>query len=564
MGEPSVSQPIPDDPGYWAIYAEEANYIPDGIGAGFVDSRPQAFAPVGPAPVVELLPQLVTDGLINLEAEQEVLGALLQDNSLWRQHCAGLTYDDFSEPLHQRIYAALESRISTGHPATPITLWPMFAKDEAMQVMGGLGYLAQCTGSFTAVIGIADNVRHLKDLADRRRLAGVAQSVAQALAEPDGDISGALAQLDEARKQVAAGNAPMATVCMASLHEVEVAPRQWVVKQWLPANAVTYLGGPGGVGKSLLVQQWLTAISLGESWIGMETLAPVPCLYVTCEDEADEVARRNADIAKALGYSIRALTDMHCISLAGAEGNELGTFDAERRFRPSERFHRIVAAAKALRVRVVALDNLAHMFTGNENVRGEVTQFVNLLSRLALEIGGAVILLGHPAKVEGSEYSGSTAWENAVRNRLFLGRPEAKGEGDDVNPNARHLSRSKSNYAAIGEGVDMVWSKGAFIPASEVPEDEAPIFEAAGLHNELFLERLEQCAAKKRAVSHNVRASNYAPRIFAKMPGKKRASQAQFEAAMERLLAMGMIVLDAEMPFRDSSRRPVIGIGKAP
>jgi RecA-family ATPase len=190
---------------------------------------------------------------------------------------------------------------------------------------------------------------------------------------------------------------------MASLDGVEIPRRQWVVDGWLPSNAVTLIAGGGGVGKSLMTQQWLTAISLGINWLGTQTTAAVPTLFVNCEDEADEIARRNKDIAQALGFSIASLTDAHALSRAGELGNDLGTFDNDRNFKLSPFFHQIEAAALAIGAKVVGLDNVAHLFTGNENVRGEVTQFMNACTRLAMHIGGAVVLLGHPAKVEGSQ-----------------------------------------------------------------------------------------------------------------------------------------------------------------
>jgi RecA-family ATPase len=63
----------------------------------------------------------------------------------------------------------------------------------------------------------------------------------------------------------------------------------------------------------------------------------------------------------------------------------------------------------------VFLDNLSHLFTGNENDRGDVTRFLNLLNRLAGETGVAIVLLGHTPKAfnqgntRGNGHSGSTA-----------------------------------------------------------------------------------------------------------------------------------------------------------
>ena len=564
QGDDDVTEaaPLPNDPEYWAQVEEEAGWVPDGADGGFFDTRPQEYAPLSPMPAQPLLPQVMTESLVNIEAEAAVIGALMIDNSLLAGPCAVLVADDFADALHQRLFAAIGDIVATGKKATPVTLWPRFAKDSALTELGGPGYLAGLTGSNIALLAAGSNAEHLAELATRRRLAGAAQAAAQALADPSHDIGSAIDHLDRIRQAQSASGAAMATVCMASLHGIEVPARQWVVKGWMPATAVTFVAGPGGVGKSLVVQQWLTAISLGLNFMGAETVQAAPTLYVTCEDEADEVARRNADIATALGYSIRALTDVHTISLAGSEGNELGTFDAERRYKPTERFARIVATAKAIGARVVALDNVAHLYTGNENVRGEVTQFVNLLTRLALEIGGAVILLGHPAKAEGSEYSGSTAWENAVRSRLFLGRPEGEEDDGQTDPNARILTRSKANYAAKGDALNMVWHHGAFVEPSAVPQEAKPQFEAAGLHNERFLACLDAAIKQGRAVSHNPRAGNFAPRQFVKMPGSRGMTQAHFEGAMERLLVMCEIVTDAQMPFRDTSRRAIFALGR--
>lgn len=50
---------------------------------------------------------------------------------------------------------------------------------------------------------------------------------------------------------------------------------------------------------------------------------------------------------------------------------------------------------------LVVLDNVAHFFGGNENIRSEVVAFVHLLNRLALIIDGSVLLVGHPNKAGG-------------------------------------------------------------------------------------------------------------------------------------------------------------------
>ena len=363
-----------------------------------------------------------------------------------------------------------------------------------------------------------------------------------------------------------AGAVPVAPAllpqCMALLAGVKIPPRQWVVQDWLPAKSVTLLAGGGGTGKSLFTQQWLSAIALGEPMLGMAASVPTPCLYVNCEDEPDELARRNFDIAGALRCRVDDFADFYTLSRAGEEGNELGTFSDARTFRLSPFFGQIEALLVALKIGVLALDNVAHLYTGNENVRGEVTQFVNALSRLAIRHNCAVILLGHPAKGEDSTYSGSTGWENAVRNRLFLTRPKAC-EGQEINPDERVLSREKSNYAQKDATVPMVWMKGAFVVPDEAPEpDYSDPTSAAGMLNEVFLACLSECTKQQRAVSASPNAMNYAPRVFVKMPAAKRASKDQLEAAMERLLMLGKVAASQPLWLNPKDRHPVVGIAR--
>lgn len=299
----------------------------------------------------------------------------------------------------------------------------------------------------------------------------------------------------------------------------------------------------------------------GETYLGFQPSQPVASLFINCEDSADELHRRSVAICRANGWPQHALGAMHCLSRAGALDNALGSFNEEGRFRPSRFFHQIVATAKRHRIGVIALDNVGHLFTGNENIRTEVTQFVNACTRLALQIDGAVILLAHPAKFNESTYSGSTAWENAVRARWYLER--LKSDPLDP-PDCRRLTLGKANNAAIDATIDMAWHEGAFVPLEVVtlaPSDlDGPTFRSA---NAKFLECLGICTSQHRHVSHKPRASNYAPKIFAGMPAGRGLRPADHAASMVRLLTLGLIKLEAEMAWKDSARRHASGIAKA-
>ena len=64
-----------------------------------------------------------------------------------------------------------------------------------------------------------------------------------------------------------------------------------------------------------------------------------------------------------------------------------------------------------------------------------------------------MVLLGHVAKAEGSEYSGSTAWDAAVRSRLLLAH---EGQGDEKQ---LFLRKPKANYSET-DALELEWRDG--------------------------------------------------------------------------------------------------------
>jgi len=107
-------------------------------------------------------------------------------------------------------------------------------------------------------------------------------------------------------------------------HGQPVPDRKWIVPGWVPSNAVTLLAGAGGTGKSLFVHQWLSAIALGDEFLGMRGAQPVPVLYVNCEDEGDELHRRQFDIARAFNRQLSSYRGAVKIAARLGMDNPLG------------------------------------------------------------------------------------------------------------------------------------------------------------------------------------------------------------------------------------------------
>jgi len=240
--------------------------------------------------------------------------------------------------------------------------------------------------------------------------------------------------------------------------------REWLVEGLIPMGTVTFLSGDGGLGKTLLGQQLIMAAALGEAWCGRPT-RQVRSVALFCEDDADEIHRRAASIAR---HHFTKVTDPRLKATAFL--CELGEDNALMRaaaphegapaFRTTMMYDTIKDWAHRRQARLVLLDSLHDIFAGNENYRPEARAFVQALTALARDINGAVVVAAHPSLTgldRGSGTSGSTAWNNAVRSRLYLTRPE--GEDDDV----RVLKTVKANYGRIGETILLRRKGGVFV-----------------------------------------------------------------------------------------------------
>ena len=66
----------------------------------------------------------------NIEAEQSVIGSILIANELFDEINMIVTSKNFYDPMHQKIYAAIEKLIYSGMLANPITLKNYFDNEK--------------------------------------------------------------------------------------------------------------------------------------------------------------------------------------------------------------------------------------------------------------------------------------------------------------------------------------------------------------------------------------------------------------------------------------------------
>ncbi len=107
----------------------------------------------------------------NIEAEQQLLGAILINNEAMDRVSAFLEPLHFFDPLHGQIYEIAGKMIQAGKQATPITLKTFFDAAEPIDPhLTVPQYLGRLAANATTIINAEDYGRTVYDLAVRRQL----------------------------------------------------------------------------------------------------------------------------------------------------------------------------------------------------------------------------------------------------------------------------------------------------------------------------------------------------------------------------------------------------------
>jgi RecA-family ATPase len=344
-----------------------------------------------------------------------------------------------------------------------------------------------------------------------------------------------------------------------SLAGVPTPVRPWHVPNLIPGMTVTLCQGDGGSGKTLLALQLATATALGKSWVGHDARAG-NVIYLSAEDDRDELHRRLVDIADSYGAELADLAALKVVPLAGQDAVLASIGGRSGLLAPTALWSELEALVTAWEPVLIVLDNLADVFAGEENSRPHARQFVGMLRGLAIRSGAAVLLIGHPSLSglsSGSGSSGSTAWNNSVRSRLYLAKP-APADGIDTDPDLRILTVKKANYAATGGELRLRWHRGAFTLDGGLFAGQPQLHrEAADARvDSLFLQLLADFTASRRFVGDKPGAS-YAPKLFAEHPRAAGTTKAGFTAAMNRCFERREITVEEVGPPSRRTRKIV-------
>lgn len=338
-------------------------------------------------------------------------------------------------------------------------------------------------------------------------------------------------------------------------HGTAAPQRRWIVPDLIPFGAVTLLGGDGGSGKSLLALQLMISATTRKPWLGLN-VEPVKAFGCFCEDDESELRRRTEAILNDYDSECADLADLALMSRVGEDNVLLHFGRDDNQARDSEFLRQLEHEIKESGAQLIVLDSLHDLFAGNENIRPQARLFMNRLRRIALEVEGAVVLIQHPS-ADGlksrSGTSGSTAWNNAARSRLYLERPR-DGEREIVN-DERVLRVKKANHAPAGIKIKLRWERGCFVRDEPVSGLLASI-NSQTLQRQV-LNAIEQFEREGVIISPSPKSGAHLTKLLLRVDAFAAVPRDDIDRAIRALIALGAII-EAEEKYGNGTSRRVL------
>lgn len=195
----------------------------------------------------------------------------------------------------------------------------------------------------------------------------------------------------------------------------EPVAREWAIDRFAPTGKVTVLAGPGGVSKSMLMLHVLIHASTGRDWGGFRVDDPLRSLYVSYEDDQQELAKRVHTLAATLQAEDSGTFDL-LYDVAGSIRKNVRMFAADDeaaswlmltkpdRFGQPERTERVdwlIGYLKEKRIRMVVLDPAVYTHQLEENDIADMAVYMQTLTYIAKQANCAVVVLHHMNKTGG-------------------------------------------------------------------------------------------------------------------------------------------------------------------
>ena len=133
----------------------------------------------------------------NVEMERAILGSLLLEPPLLDEIQPILREDDFYLDAHQALYHEFLAIHNSGKMLDSHTLVEFLERDEAMERVGGMPYIAEVVHSVAIAAHAQAYAEVIRDKARLRKLIQASSTIIQKAYEPDSDVNSLVSEAEE-------------------------------------------------------------------------------------------------------------------------------------------------------------------------------------------------------------------------------------------------------------------------------------------------------------------------------------------------------------------------------
>jgi len=388
----------------------------------------------------------LASGLVNLEAENAVLGMALMDPDTLAEIVTALRPEHFADPANRRLFSALAEARQSMESGECLDLGSLVIFLRAagdLEAVGGAEGLRERAESFGAIAALPAYVRPLRDAALRRRALSAADRLRTAAEDAGASPDRMAAILAEAEADLARmGNGQGDTKgVLVNLGDVKARPVRWLWPGRIPSGKVTLVAGDPNIGKSMISLDMAARVSRGTAWPdGAANAGAGGVVILTAEDDLGDTVVPRLQAAGADVGRVRALA-------AVKSGGQTRTFDLGRD---------VEVLAEAIRAtpdcRLAIIDPVTAYLPGKDgNSNVEIRSVLAPLAALAAESGVAVVGVTHLRKGDGAplyRIMGSLGFVAAARAVWAACKDQADPTG-----RRRFLLPCKNNLAPDGGGL---------------------------------------------------------------------------------------------------------------
>jgi hypothetical protein len=199
-------------------------------------------------------------------------------------------------------------------------------------------------------------------------------------------------------------------------------PRPWIAPPYILSKHITLPHGPGGVGKSQLIDAWACAMALGQSYGRLRPVRRCRVLLANFEDDEDEqLLRLSAALKHFKGNPTPEDLEgyLYRVTVADTADGTMFELDRDGAVRATRAFEELDKRCREIRPDVTALDTLVSINAVPEDNNTLMRRVMAAFRRLTRAYEMALILAHHDRKSGGDDEDSDQS--------------NARGAGDIIN-----------------------------------------------------------------------------------------------------------------------------------